>query len=121
MKNYICDAFATIHSTVVVSAERIDEVAQKALTLALLEAQEPGNDVLSKVSICVREEDGEYDLLDMDDLFDDALCDDDGLVDEDFLTEVLQTAVTIARKRRDLSPEEIADGVLKAASDSLDD
>ena len=122
MKNYICDVFATIRSTVAVSAESINEVAQKALTLALLEAQEPSNDVIGNVVTRVRDKvDDAYDLFDMRDLIAERLCTDDDILDEDFLTEILRATVDVAREREDLSPEEIADGVLKAASDSLDD
>ena len=122
MKNYTCDVFATIRSTVAVSAESINEVAQKALTLALLEAQEPSNDVIGNVVTRVRDKvDDAYDLFDMRDLIAERLCTDDDILDEDFLTEILRATVDVAREREDLSPEEIADGVLKAASDSLDD
>ena len=122
MKNYTCDVFATIRSTVAVSAESINEVAQKALTLALLEAQEPGNDVIGNVVTRVRDKvDDAYDLLNMRDLIAERLCADDDILDEDFLTEILRATVDVAREREDLSPEEIADGVLKAAADSLED
>ena len=122
MKNYTCSIYATILGTVKVPAESINEVAQKALTLALLEAQEPGNDVIGNVVTRVRDKvDDAYDLLDMRDLIAERLCADDDILDEDFLTEILRATVDVAREREDLSPEEIADGVLKAAADSLED
>lgn len=122
MKNYTCSIYATILGTVKVPAESINEVAQKALTEALLEAQKTGNGFLRKVSICAHEEtSNELELLDMKDLIAQRLCSDDDILDEDFLTEILCATVDVAREREDLSPEEIADGVLKAASDSLDD
>ena len=122
MKNYTCDVFATIRSTVAVPAESINEVAQKALAVTLLEAQEPGNNVIGNVVTRVRDKvDDAYDLLDMRDLIAERLCADDDILDEDFLTEILRATVDVAREREDLSPEEIADGVLKAAADSLED
>ena len=122
MKNYSCDVFATIRSTVAVNAESINEVAQKALAVTLLEAQEPGNNVIGNVVTRVRDKVYDaYDLLDMRDLIAERLCADDDILDEDFLTEILRATVDVAREREDLSPEEIADGVLKAAADSLDD
>ena len=47
--------------------------------------------------------------------------DDDDLPDEDFMTGVLLATVDVARERKDLSAEEIAKGILKAAKTSIDD
>lgn len=122
MKKYICDICATIQNSVEISAENIGEVTQKALALSLAEAQKPGSDALGSVVSCIRdEENDEYDPFDMSDIFVCDPDDDDDLPDEDFMTGVLLATIDVARERKDLSAEEIAKGILKAAKTSMDD